>query len=640
MLEMYKGLVNSPETTITNNIGTNDTIIYVLDPARVPSDLPNLMVLGTGTNAETIKVTAIEGNALTVERGFQGIAKDWLAGTIIARNFTEYDYAALVDNINELELTKETPDGAQAKADTAEGNAKTYASDLIASHSADTAKHPISVDEFGAVGDGVSDDTQAIKDAINSIQNTGVLAFGAGKKYKVSNTIEVDVSKVKGIVGNNALLFTETDIIVLHVFGGLTTGTADPTSTNTQDEKFNMSPFVRDLKIYSTPELSVGTGIKIVGTFGLRIEGCHIFELDTGIRVTGKNRNIIIKGNHVWNCRTYCLHYDHADAHQSIINDNHMSYAKSIMFFENGDVHNIEIVGNNLEGGKPQDDNHDNVIRMVANQPNTQISQFQIVGNTIEEHTNGTSLIYMYREIFPNSELEEGEEQPTIVTWEIVGNELSGANEANIEMYSITMGVISGNVLRSPYYGYDIKVFNSIEGVNISGNVFTAGYGENRFGGALFIESVPNFVRPMTVGTLKFANNTITQKYLNPIVIKTHSEDTNNAEIFELTIENNTIQQASNRGDRPEADVDLEGFAVDIDIQGRIDSMFFNNNQLRCRSYNEHGIKIAATGSINNLIVKNNMIRGLVSRNGTPPTWYDLPDDTPVDIIIGDNIPV
>jgi len=131
MKTMYKGLVNSPETTITNNIGTNDTIIYVLDPARVPSDLPNLMVLGTGTNAETIKVTAIEGNALTVERGFQGIAKDWLAGTIIARNFTEYDYAALVDNINELELTKETPDGAQTKADTAEGNAKTYASNLI-----------------------------------------------------------------------------------------------------------------------------------------------------------------------------------------------------------------------------------------------------------------------------------------------------------------------------------------------------------------------------------------------------------------------------------------------------------------------------------------------------------------------------
>jgi len=125
--DMYKGLVNSPETTITNNIGTTDTIIYVLDPARVPADLPNLMVLGTGTNAETVKVTAIDGNALTVERGFQGVAKDWLAGTIIARNFTEYDYSALVDNVDELELTKETPAGAQAKADVAESNAKTYA---------------------------------------------------------------------------------------------------------------------------------------------------------------------------------------------------------------------------------------------------------------------------------------------------------------------------------------------------------------------------------------------------------------------------------------------------------------------------------------------------------------------------------
>lgn len=102
MLEMYKGLVNSPETTITNNINTSDTIIYVVDPARVPTP-PNLMTLGTGTNAETVKVLSIDGNALTVQRGFQGVAKDWLAGTIIARNFTEYDYNALRENIETLD---------------------------------------------------------------------------------------------------------------------------------------------------------------------------------------------------------------------------------------------------------------------------------------------------------------------------------------------------------------------------------------------------------------------------------------------------------------------------------------------------------------------------------------------------------
>ncbi len=99
---MYKGLVNSPETTLTNNIGATDTLIYVLDPARVPASLPNLMTIGTGTNAETIKVIANDNGALTVIRGFQGVAKEWLAGTVIARNFTEYDHDAFKVNIEYL----------------------------------------------------------------------------------------------------------------------------------------------------------------------------------------------------------------------------------------------------------------------------------------------------------------------------------------------------------------------------------------------------------------------------------------------------------------------------------------------------------------------------------------------------------
>lgn len=102
MKEMYKGVVNSPETTITNDISNTDTLIYVLDDSRVPDDLPNLMTIGTGTNAETIKVVSKAGSAITVVRGFQGVAKAWNAGSIIARNFTEYDYNALMENINTL----------------------------------------------------------------------------------------------------------------------------------------------------------------------------------------------------------------------------------------------------------------------------------------------------------------------------------------------------------------------------------------------------------------------------------------------------------------------------------------------------------------------------------------------------------
>lgn len=147
---MYPGIVNSPETTITNGISESDTIIYVLDPARVPEP-PNLMTLGTGTNAETIKVTEINGNAITVERGFQGIAKSWPTGTVIARNFTEYDYDALKSNIEDLEANADAAEaaanaytdqevgdlaGAGRTTETVKGNA-----DALASHLSDNMPH-------------------------------------------------------------------------------------------------------------------------------------------------------------------------------------------------------------------------------------------------------------------------------------------------------------------------------------------------------------------------------------------------------------------------------------------------------------------------------------------------------------------
>jgi hypothetical protein len=244
---MYPGMVNSPETTITNGISESDTIIYVLDPARVPTP-PNLMTLGTGTNAETVKVTEINDSAITVERGFQGIAKAWPAGTVIARNFTEYDYNALKENIEDLEANKETPAGAQAKADEAEAAAKAYAdqkvadlagegrttetvkgnADALGSHLSDkvtdATKNPhgaftefsdraVNVKWFGAVGDGVTDDTEALQDALSSLGNSGGLVFVPAGTYLFNETLVIGAGQTITGVGNHkgsTLLYTGT----------------------------------------------------------------------------------------------------------------------------------------------------------------------------------------------------------------------------------------------------------------------------------------------------------------------------------------------------------------------------------------------------------------------------------------------
>ncbi len=99
MMEMYKGFVNSIETVITNALSETDNTIYVHDDTRIP-DAPNLLVIGGNlASAETVKLIRKEGNKLTVERGFQGFAKSWAANTVIARNYTEHDHAAFINNI-------------------------------------------------------------------------------------------------------------------------------------------------------------------------------------------------------------------------------------------------------------------------------------------------------------------------------------------------------------------------------------------------------------------------------------------------------------------------------------------------------------------------------------------------------------
>ena len=53
--KMYDGVVNSPETYLTQNLAADATIIYVAD-SSVFGSLPNLAVIGTDQNAETILI--------------------------------------------------------------------------------------------------------------------------------------------------------------------------------------------------------------------------------------------------------------------------------------------------------------------------------------------------------------------------------------------------------------------------------------------------------------------------------------------------------------------------------------------------------------------------------------------------------
>lgn len=103
---MYPGVANSPETFLKENVAPEGTTLYVGD-SSVFGELPTLAVIGTDQNAETVLVKSKKPDGgLEVQRGLEGIARKWKKATIIARNFTNYDYKVLVENIDKLNIGK------------------------------------------------------------------------------------------------------------------------------------------------------------------------------------------------------------------------------------------------------------------------------------------------------------------------------------------------------------------------------------------------------------------------------------------------------------------------------------------------------------------------------------------------------
>lgn len=98
---MYAAKINSPATTLNGGIDAVVTTIAVVDASVLPA-APNIAVIGTGEDAETILYTGISTNDLTgVTRGFQGTAKAWDSGAIISRMFTAYDHDTFKSNITD-----------------------------------------------------------------------------------------------------------------------------------------------------------------------------------------------------------------------------------------------------------------------------------------------------------------------------------------------------------------------------------------------------------------------------------------------------------------------------------------------------------------------------------------------------------
>lgn len=103
LVTMYPAQANSPETSLSGALTAAGTTVNVVDGSVLP-EAPNLLTIGAdGSTAETVLMTAKNGNVLTVTRAQNGTtARAWSAGDVIARYFTAADQTAVQENIKKL----------------------------------------------------------------------------------------------------------------------------------------------------------------------------------------------------------------------------------------------------------------------------------------------------------------------------------------------------------------------------------------------------------------------------------------------------------------------------------------------------------------------------------------------------------
>jgi len=204
------------------------------------------------------------------------------------------------------------------------------------------------VTEFGARGDGRTDDTQAIQRALN--EGGGHLLFPEGT-YLISRPIEVDLVRCgrTGIAGAEgcATLVMAGPGPALRLVGSHE-GTASPASFTPAVRQTERLPMVSNLEIAGAHPEAIG--IHLEALWQPTLTGVHVRDCLHGIHVVRRNRNLVITACHVYNNRGVGVFYDHVNLHQSNILGCHISYNKGggIKVLES-EIRNLQITGNDIE---------------------------------------------------------------------------------------------------------------------------------------------------------------------------------------------------------------------------------------------------------------------------------------------------
>ena len=217
----------------------------------------------------------------------------------------------------------------------------------------------VSVKDFGAVGNGTTDDTAAIQAAINALATTGGVILIPPGIYKVSSTLNIvygtqsfddwrDYPISINLQGNGKSS-------QLHWYGGNNTSVVqykgDSTGTGTTSKTF-----IRDFYIKNA---NASTGLRgitlgdetqpnILGIVNCTITGMAIFKCSRAINVQYQSHECLISGNHLSEYTDYGVWLK---SNGCVISNNHFQAGANSSIGIYGDGIGLTISSNTIEGG-------------------------------------------------------------------------------------------------------------------------------------------------------------------------------------------------------------------------------------------------------------------------------------------------
>lgn len=202
--------------------------------------------------------------------------------------------------------------------------------------------------DFGARGDGKTDDSAAIQRMVDA--SVGSLRFPRGR-YRFTKPIVIDLNKVgpTSISGDGTATILMEGAGPAFLFKGTHGGTASPKTVNPVVWEKERTPMVDGIEIVGRHPEAIG--VAATKTMQITITRLVVRRALHGIHLYERNRNVAIDDCHLYENEGVGIYLDKLNLHQVNISDSHISYNKGGgIVVRESEIRNIQIGNCDIEG--------------------------------------------------------------------------------------------------------------------------------------------------------------------------------------------------------------------------------------------------------------------------------------------------